>query len=74
MSIKEQADNHVGHKFEIDEDSVITICRDSFIQGANFVVNEIQSILEELHTQGTSLFAWGYIHDKLKELKKDGKD
>ncbi len=74
MSIKKQADNYVGHKFEIEEDLSATMCRDSYIAGANFVVNEIQSILNELHIQGTSLFAWGYIQDKLNELKKDGKD
>ena len=40
----------------------------AYIAGATYVINEIQSILTALHEDKRSIFAWGYVSDKLKEL------
>lgn len=33
------------------------------------VIDEIEKILDALHNDSRSIFAWGYIRDKLNELK-----
>lgn len=43
----------------------------SYIAGATMVIDEIEKILDALHNDSRSIFAWGYIRDKLNELKEE---
>ena len=41
----------------------------AFRTGANFIIQEIENTLQKCKEESHCVFAWGYVVDKLKELK-----
>ena len=66
-TIQEMADEYVGHSKEISEDSCITAKRESFKQGANAVLKEIESIA--FSDIGSYKSILDKIQNKIKQLK-----
>ena len=42
----------------------------NYCDGVAYVVGEIRHILDRLHEEGTTIFAWGYVRDRLDQIEK----
>lgn len=82
MTLKEAANNYVGHEPKIDESLPITCSRKAFIEGANWAIekackwlekNAEKYILQEYHSSSDSDEAYlpSFFYDDFRKVMKE---